>query len=647
MCGIAGILCLGGTLSERHRTETTRTMTGLLVHRGPDGEGYYANGPVALGNRRLSIIDLAQGAQPMSDPAGQVWITFNGEIYNHRELRSDLEARGYRFRTHSDTEVLIAAYITYGTDFLDTLNGMFGFALWDERSQRLLLARDRLGIKPLYYTVTEDQHLVFASEPKSVLAFPGVSHGVDLQGLASYLEFRYPVGERTFYQGLSQLGAGHLLIAGGGQVRRERWWRVPAPEPAGEHSEEAYREELHELVTTSVAYRMIADVPICCFLSGGLDSTIIAGCMARQSGTKLMTFTTGFPGDDFNEFRFARMAADHFDTDHHEVVLDENGYLDATRELIRYKDGPLTVPHEPAIYLMSKEIARHAKVVLSGEGADELFGGYGRIMRSSFDYDRMRMLSQGGAPDLPQPARVAMEGALDQRYGKAGVTSLADFFLDQYSYFPAAASELLSVDLREALHRSDARQYIREKFDEVSSAPSIDQCMWVFENVHLQALLGRLDCATMAASVEARGPFLDHRLVEFGMRLPLRHKMRWRSSEAEEEAWTWLGADISDNLDIPKYLLRQAFRGEAPDDLLWRRKEPFSVPLEGLTGGYHAAIREVLLDQSVAAHGLFDRDAIEALLQRGERPTVRRMAQALWMLANVEMWLGEGLGVAS
>ena len=644
MCGIAGILNLRGPLSEQHRTDTIRRMTRLLSHRGPDGEGYHAEGPVALGNRRLSIIDLEGGAQPMVSASGQVWITFNGEIYNYRELRKGLESRGHIFLTHSDTEVLLASYLEYGGDFLTHLNGMFALAIWDHRRQHLLLARDRLGIKPLYYAVTPDQCLVFGSEPKSLRAYPGVEGRLDLEGVVSYLEIRYPVDELSLYQGIKQLQPGCLLEVKGSQITQRRWWDVPLPTKDGGHSEDEYLSELRELVTSAIEYRMIADVPISCFISGGLDSTIIAGVMAQRHPEPVMTFTTGFLGDRGNEFSFAELAAREFHTDHQRVELDEEGYLEATRRLIWYKDGPLTVPHETAIYLMSQEIAKRAKVVLSGEGADELFGGYGRIMRSAFDYDRLLMSRNGAAAadnGLDDASWQQMCQTLDSRYKNQRFDSLADFFIHHYSYFPMeVAGGLLTDEVRETLLHSRARQHIANLFQQVSSADSVDQFMWVFEKMHLQALLTRLDTATMAASVEARGPFLDHRIVEFAMRLPSEYKMRWRSAEAQRQGWTMLGAEISDNLDIPKYLLRRAFQDLVPQEIAWRPKEAFSVPLEQLDGQkYSRVIQEVLLDPGAHSHGIINQHAVEELFRRNLASQNRRTAQALWMLANVEMWL--------
>jgi asparagine synthase (glutamine-hydrolysing) len=535
--------------------------------------------------------------------------------------------------------------LLYGNDFTAKLNGMFAAAIWDEQRRMLLLLRDRLGVKPLYYAVAPSGELLFASEPKSILAYPGFPRRVSWQGIASYLEFRYAVGNLSMYEGIQQLLPGHMLEARDGKIVLRSYWDVPLPMCEEEKDEREYLQEVHEILESAVALRMIADVPICSFLSGGLDSSIVAGLMTKQSSSPIMTYSVGFPRPGMNEFAQAKTVASWFGTDHTEVALTEDEYLKANQTLVRIKDSPLAVPNEVAIYIMSVEVARRAKVVLSGEGADELFGGYGRIMRSAFDFDRIRLLQSGdrSATEIPAEARPTLIRALERRYMSQTFNSPASFFLMQYSYLSQAALPFLTREFQEVVLTSKARAYISGLFDQASTISTTDQFLWVFEKTHLPGLLSRLDSATMGASIEARGPFLDYRLVEFAMRLPVDYKMRWRSDMARQQAWSQLSEEISDHLDIPKYILRRAYSEFLPMEIVRRPKEAFFVPLEQLhEGPYIQWLQQVLLDPSIRSQGIIDQTSIRRAFERREVNDNRRVAQTLWMMCNLEMWLAEG-----
>jgi len=425
-------------------------------------------------------------------------------------------------------------------------------------------------------------------------------------------------------------------------MTRTRYWDVPkrfsgqSPTP----SEADATEQVRELVASAVQYRMIADVPVCAFISGGLDSSIVLGNMARSTDNPVLTFTTGFESDADSEVALAGRTAHHYAADHHEVIFTTKEYLEATRDLIGFRDGPLGVPNEAAVYLMAKEIRKKAKVVLSGEGADELFAGYGQIMRNAFDYDHLALHSSGfeGLGLGPEEGR-DLTAALRKRYGSLEVPPISAFFMDRYSYMSNdLRNRLLTQDFRDETAENKARTYIGEMLEGLDGVDSIDRYLWTFEKAHLPGLLSRLDNATMAASVEARGPFLDHRLVEYVSQLPSELKMKWRSANAQREGRVLTAEDISDNLDIPKYILRKAFEELLPPEVTWRKKEAFSVPLEKLSRHeFEEFILGTLTTQECRERGVVNSAEIERLVRAESSPS-RRTDQVLWMLANIELW---------
>jgi len=388
MCGILGVI---GNVDELR----FKKALDLLAHRGPDNWGYRRIDSVHLGHRRLSIIDLREiSKQPMTAGNGDIVGIFNGEIYNYRELRSDLEIAGYRFRTSSDTEVLLNAYHFYGAAALSRFIGMFAFAVYDKRTKDLFIARDRLGVKPLYYTKT-DKGFCFASEVKSILALDDRRREINLVSVSSYLSFRYPVQNESFFSGIDCLPpACFMRVDADGNYKITRYWSLAdkLSEQSIDRGEEYYREQVKHLLQSAVRYRMISDVPVGAFLSGGVDSSAIVSEMAHMTDERVKTFTIGFDDPGSDERDFARLVADRYGTSHHEILIKASDYSETLSELIRYKDAPLGAPNEVPLYLMSRELKKYVTVVLSGEGADEIFGGYGRIFRSADDYEKRRML---------------------------------------------------------------------------------------------------------------------------------------------------------------------------------------------------------------------------------------------------------------
>ncbi len=639
MCGIVAVANRNYTQIPIPSSKLAE-MNNLITHRGPDDSGLRLNTWYGLGSRRLSIIDLEGSRQPISNEDGTVWIVFNGEIFNFQELRQDLLVCGHTFRTNGDTEVIVHGYEEWGDEVVTRLRGQFAFAIADERRHRMLVARDFLGIKPLYYTRVGDT-LVLASEIKSILAYPGVETRPYWPAAIRYLHFRYPMGQESLYEGISSLEAGHTMVLENGEITIQPYWDIPIVANKIDHGEAYYISEVGRLLRESVRLRMISDVPIGAYLSGGLDSSIVVALMSEMSDLPVKTFTIGFEEDGYNEFDYARQVADMHRTDHHEILLNPVDYLSEIEKLIRYKDAPLSVPNEVPLYLMSRELKKHITVVLSGEGADELFGGYGRIFRSPFDYQRMKLMLQ--EPDLlAPPVSQLLTSTLKQKYGQLDFPDPISHFLASYYYTtPSDLQQVLQPDLLTAAMQQDhPLKTIREAFEQVKHLSQYDQYMWLFQRVHLEGLLRRVDMTTMATSVEARVPFVDHKLVEFAVAMPFDYKIRWRSLLHQAMAAVSNADEISEYYDITKYVLRQAFQDILPGDVVNRRKVGFPVPLHRWFGGkYNENIREVLLDPSITRWGLFNSTGIEQWLKDIQNKQDTRKGIKLWMLMNLAQWL--------
>lgn len=637
MCGIAGIFASSAP-PEMLKAVGMR-MAAQLRHRGPDGQGVVVRRQpdgrnVLLAHSRLSINDLTvAGAQPMALADGSLWVVFNGEIYNFLELRAELERCGYLFRSRCDTEVILAAWRQWGLKSLERFTGMWAIALWDERDGTFLLSRDRLGVKPLYLSRAEGT-LYFGSEPKVIVEQMGAAPRVNLRALSDYLSYRQALAGDTFFEGIESLEPGTCLLIRGGHESIYRYWDLPAVHERCDPGETAVRQETARLLDSAVALRLVADVPVGAYLSGGLDSSALVAQMARQHSERVKTFTIGFAEYAFNEFEFANEVARHLETEHHEILLQPDRYFADMEQMVRIKDAPLAVPNEIALYVLSRTLKQHVTVVLSGEGADELFGGYGRIFRSAGDY--LRVAAAGGIAGLDTASRINMV----EKYGTCDWRSPVDHFLDQYSYMSfAAKEELLSPAVLTALGQDPHRRnFFESMFTRLGELDLHDVYMWVFQKVHLQGLLARLDSATMAASVEGRVPFVDHRLIEYVSALPLHYKMRWRSDAAQRDAHILNSAQISERYDTTKYLLRELMRDNLPSRVLARPKVGFPVPLGNwLAGPLRALAQERLLSSDARSRSLFRPEALQKCINGGDHSPANGLR--VWMLLNVEAWM--------
>src|SRR4051812_21634341 len=516
MCGICGMVSLdGGAVDER----AVRTMADALVHRGPDDEGLFVEGPAGLAARRLAIIDLARGHQPMSSEDGRVHVVQNGELYEHRRLQAELEARGHRFATHCDTEVLPHLYEERGAAFAEGVRGMFAIALWDAVERRLLLARDPFGIKPLYYRV-DGAMLSFASELKALVRQPGFAGEVDLEALEAYLAFNSVPAPLSIYRGVRKLPAGHLLEARDGRVEVRRFAR-PAPVAAADVRREGGADlaaELRDRLRDSVRAHLEADVPVGVFLSGGIDSSLLAALAAQESAEPVRTFSIGFEEKSFDELSRARLVAERYGTDHHELVLRPDAAT-LLPEIVEAFDEPFGDSSALPTYAVSRLAAGHVKVALSGEGADELFGGY-------FTY-----VADVLAPWLRGPARMArpLVERVPSSSGRVSLEYKAKRFVRAAGLGPLERhhgwKEILAPDLRGELlgdgHRPDPVDLLRERYAETAGAPGLARLQDVDLGIYLvDDLLVKTDRASMAHSLEVRVPFLDANVAELALALP-------------------------------------------------------------------------------------------------------------------------------
>ena len=571
MCGIAGIVAVD-RLDESAPSRATR-MRDVITHRGPDEEGLYCGGAAALAHRRLSIVDLSTGQQPLSNEDGTIWVVFNGEIYNHADVRPTLQAHGHRYRTKSDTETIVHAYEQWGDDCVHRFRGMFAFALWDARKRRLLLTRDRLGVKPLYWCRAGDV-LLFGSEIKAILASGLVEARPNYAVLPEVLSTRYTSGTETLFDGIHKLMPGHQLVFEDGRVCIRQYWDLPTRsaeasrsdwegQPSGERN---VVERFRELLTESVRLRLMSDVPLGMFLSGGIDSSAIAALMARMIDRPLQTFSVAFKERAFNELEYARDVATAIGADRHEIVIDDRDFFGALPKLVWHEDEPIAHPSSVPLYFVSALARDHVTVVLTGEGSDELLAGYGKYVRLEWNwragtiYERVmpRFARNGIAsalvPRLPRSiARYANRSFLTMDRTPEAM------FLDNFASIRLGDQRrLLAPGLRDLATGARAYGQSLDYFNKPNGHSTLlDRLLYADVKTYLVELLMKQDQMSMAASIESRVPFLDHRLVEFAATLPDEWKLRgWNT----------------------KRILRESMKDVLPASILNRPKMGFPVP---------------------------------------------------------------------
>ena len=626
MCGINGI-ALSSKSATSLDVEVLERMRDVIKHRGPDDKGIFVDAHIGLGHRRLSIVDVAGGKQPMTNEDGSLHITYNGEVYNHADFRADLEARGHVYRTHCDTETILHLYEEYGESCVDHLRGMFAFAIWDKPKRQLFIARDRVGIKPLYYVHTDDGSLYFGSEIKTLLEARAIKPQINFSALPDYLANHATSGEETLFSGVKRLMPGHTLTWSDGKVRIRKFWDVSfAKADEDEGDEQDYISEWLDLFRTSVRLRLMSDVPLGMFLSGGIDSSAIAAVMSTLVSEPIKTFSVAFAEREANELAYARLVARTFQTDHHEIVVSPDDFFNALPKLVWHEDEPLAHPSSVALYFVSHLASQYVKVVLTGEGSDELLAGYGRYKKTILNLalaERYTSLTTTSMREAVQRqiAGLRSSSKVKQKLSRTFLALPADIesiYFDNFAVFSRALQkELLNDKTRNRIGHDDPYIGVRAVLDNTDASSLLDRLLYADIKTYLHELLMKQDQMSMATSVESRVPFLDHKLVEFTSSLPENLKLR---------GWT------------TKYVLRKSMKGVLPDTILERSKMGFPVPIGSWLRGTHKGIvDEYILSDRVMQRGIFDSEFVRRLVKRhmvgGEDHSER-----LWALINFEMW---------
>lgn len=624
MCGICGIFQF-----DRARSVSSEVLTAMnrrIIHRGPDDEGYRIEGNVGLAMRRLSIVDLQTGHQPISNEDGTIWIVYNGEIYNHEELRKGLEAQGHIYRTRSDTETIVHLYEQYGHECVKHLRGMFAFAIWDADRRRLFVARDRLGIKPLYYVATP-QFFLFASEIKALLEHPSVTATLNPEVLPEYLTFGYVSGSGTLFAGVQKLLPGHTLeVAESGHCEIRAYWDVPDEDVPDRRPQRFYVQTYREMLEDAVRGHLMSDVPLGVFLSGGVDSSAVAALMTKIRKEPIETFSVGYSETEFSELGYARIVAKHLRSVHHEVQVSRDDFFGALPRMIWQEDEPLAWPASVPLYFVSRLARKHVKVVLTGEGSDETLAGYARytwtLWNARFD-GAYRTLVPGALRRWLRQS-IADSGWMDAGtrrrmqhtfLGRDGNSWASLYFDNFYAAFSESQQKALLLNGASA-HGSDPYRDCLEFWDH-SKGDLLARMLYTDIKTYLVELCMKQDQMSMAASIESRVPFLDHPLVEFAARIPARCKTR--------------GLD-------GKRILKEGMEDLLPPEIVYRKKVGFATPLAAwLRGPQLDSVQSILLDSQAGERRLFNTEVVTNLLNE-HRAGQRDHAERIWRLLNLELW---------
>jgi asparagine synthase (glutamine-hydrolysing) len=622
MCGINGI-----AFSPRSGRQVNEArliaMRDILVHRGPDDGGVYIDRNVGLGHRRLSIVDVAHGAQPMFNADRSCTIVYNGEVYNHGDKRKELNQKGHEFQNNSDTETILHLYEEYGSGCVEHLRGMFAFAIWDKQRQELFIARDRFGVKPLYYVHDQDGSLYFASEIKSLIEAGAIKPELNFDVLPDQLANHGTSGDETLFAGVKRLLPGHTLTWCDGRIDIREFWDITFEPKHSARSDGEYVEEWRDLFRESVRLRLMADVPLGMFLSGGIDSSAIAAMMSTMVSEPIKTFSVGFTEREANELEYARLVANSLGTDHREVIVTPTEFFDALPKLVWHEDEPIGFIASVPLYFVSKLAQQHVKVVLTGEGADETLAGYGRYAKA------LKLLTYGGryeaatTPFLRAAVRsgvATLPNSLTRKLDRTFLTRDSDIehlFLDNFAVFPKRMqAEMFTSTTRSRIF--DERPFATQNnlLERTDAADVLDKLLYADTKTYLHELLMKQDQMSMAASIESRVPFLDHKLAEFKARMPREMKLRGGTT---------------------KWILREAIKGTLPPEILSRPKMGFPVPVgRWFRSEFKHVVNDCVLGPRARERGIFDAAFVRQLVaahNAGENHDER-----LWSLVNFEIW---------
>ncbi|HVE57919.1 MAG TPA: asparagine synthase (glutamine-hydrolyzing) [Pyrinomonadaceae bacterium] len=624
MCGIAGWINLENNRVANHSEAVLHAMCERMKHRGPDSEGLWLDERVALGMRRLSIIDLATGEQPVYSEDKQIVVVMNGELYNFREVRASLEKLGHKFETQTDTEILPHLYEEYGEAMLEHINGMFAFALWDKRKEKLLIARDRFGEKPLYYGVF-DGKLIFASEPKVLLANASVKAEINTNALRQFLSFDYVPAPHSIYKGISKLPAAHFLTVEKGETKTRRYWNLSWNKNGNTPSIEKAAEELRELLADSVRMRLVADVPLGILLSGGVDSSSVAAFATQFSTEKVKTFSIGFEEDSFDESKFARQVATHLGTEHYEEKLSVEKAADLISEIGTWLDEPMSDGSLIPTFLLSRFVRKHVTVALGGDGGDEIFAGYPMYFAHKVAniYNSVpQFLRNGLIEPIVNNLPVSNKNlSFDYKAKRFVAASKYDVVTRHHSWFGSFSideqSNLLSKDVLAATS-NDIYKDAKELLEICDAQSEIERMQFLDINYYMaEDILTKVDRASMAVSLEVRAPFLDPRIAQFAASIPLEYKLKGNKG---------------------KYILKKAVEPFLPKNILHRPKKGFGIPIaDWLKGRLNPLMHELLDSKRLKEQGLFDEKFVQKIIKEHETNAVSHHKQ-LWTLLVFQLW---------
>ncbi len=623
MCGICGIFNYRD--GQRANEAALLEMNQQLVHRGPDDAGTLVSDRTGLAMRRLSIIDLKTGHQPLCNEDGSIWIVFNGEIYNHAELRQKLIARGHTYRTHSDTESVVHLYEEYGSDCVDHLRGMFAFAIWDKPRHMIFAARDRLGIKPFYYC-QRDGAFVFGSEIKALLVYPGIRPEFNTGVLPEYLAFGYVSSEETLFSGVRKLPAGHTLRLGeNGEIAIRRYWDLSVADDSEPRPRSYYVNRYRELLEDAVSSHLMSDVPLGVFLSGGLDSSAVAALASKSRQEPVQTFSVGYAEQAYSELPYAKIVSDHIGSRHQEILVTRRQFFDTLPDVIWHEDEPVCWPSSIALYHLAKLSRDYVTVVLTGEGSDETLAGYTRypwtVWNARMDAVYRSIIPSGMRALVRDQIQSEKLGATLRRklehtcLGRDGASWNSFYFDNFYSAFSAAEQAQL---LRPELQRDTVSAYSHSMmYWERSSGTLLKRLLYTDISTYLVELLMKQDQMSMAASIESRVPFLDHPLVEFAARIPSSYAVKGLEG---------------------KSILKSAVEDLLPHSIIYRKKMGFPTPWLGwLVGEQLQELEDLLLEPRSMQRNLFRPEAIRRLFAE-HRTRTRDNSNRIWRLLNLELW---------
>ncbi len=634
MCGITGFFNPAGI--SKNFASIINKMTDSLIHRGPDDKGIFFDDYCALGHTRLAIIDLEGGKQPMSDEKNRVIIVFNGEIYNFLKLKKILVEQGYNFKTNSDTEVIINAYLYWGEKFIERLNGMFAIAIYDKKLKSIFLYRDRIGLKPLYYTFYKNI-LIFGSEPKAIFSYSDkISRKVNIKALSNYLStHNINFKDETLFDNLKILEPGSLLKYNSNGYKIEKYWDISVD--IKDYNFDYLKEIFYEKLKKSTEMRLISDVPLGAYLSGGVDSTVLISIIKDKFKKNLKTFTIGFEKKEFNEFYFSDLVNKIFTTDNEKVIFPEKDYFDILETYLKIKDFPLNVPNEVLIYYLSKYLKKYITVVVSGEGSDEILGGYGLFLRSVHDFIKIFILKN--CPDFfSEEINGFIKTNLSKYYKNINFYSLEHFVYNIYSVFSLEEKKFLLN--KEFFKQIEQDLFLMDEFKNILNTNEeltfYDKFLYFLEKFHLPGLLLRLDNATMAAGVEARAPFTDYEFVDFCFTIPFYYKIKWKDPKFQLDAVIENARTISEHFDITKFILKETFKNEIPPEIYNRNKWSFPVPLNDFFNNEFKSYIISKFEKESIFYEFFNFKNVNSYIKEVH---YGNKGLKTWMLLNLKIWM--------